>query len=106
MSVIVSHIAFSTLAALVQVSQVQFDTQAQVADVRVSWAQFDAHVLVQPPVIVPSTGGGGGPAYLVFNVPQHPEVDHHKLKMIAMRRAEEDVALQIIIAAVTQEMLE
>ncbi|OGT06109.1 MAG: hypothetical protein A2143_09280 [Gallionellales bacterium RBG_16_57_15] len=33
------------------------------------------------------------------------EVDHRKLAMIAMQRAEEEVVLQIIIVAVTRELL-
>lgn len=59
MSVIVSHIAFSTLAALVQISQVQFDTNAATADLRVSWVEFDTCFGLLAPPIVPAPVSGG-----------------------------------------------
>lgn len=96
MSVIVSHVAFSVAAALIQVSQVQFDPLASTADVRVSWVQFDPVAATSQPVASPASGSGasrrafgrhqGITAPQVFEVPK-----------VMVDRSEEEI-LAIILA--------
>lgn len=60
-------------------------------------------VAIQTPAQTTSPSAGGGSPYLVFNVPEQPKVDH---KLIAMRRAEEEILLAIIVNAVTNNLLD
>jgi len=107
MSVFISHLVFATVATITNVSHVQFDTQATTTDVRVSHVQLDTQVSTQIPPIVPvkpSYGGGYFPRETA-PPPKKKRVEVKDEKLLAQLRAEDEIILQIIINAVTKELI-